>query len=33
VRQKAYSLWESRGRPYGSPEVDWYRAKEQMSPE
>jgi hypothetical protein len=33
VQQKAYSLWESRGRPIGSPEVDWYRAKEQLSPE
>jgi hypothetical protein len=33
VRQRAYSLWESRGRPIGSPEVDWYRAKEQLSPE
>jgi hypothetical protein len=31
VRQKAYSLWESRGCPFGSPEVDWYRAKEQLS--
>ena len=32
LRQMAYSLWESRGRPFGSPEVDWYRAKEQLSP-
>jgi len=31
VRQKAYLLWESRGCPFGSPEVDWYRAKEQLS--
>jgi len=33
VQQKAYSLWESRGRPIGSPEVDWYSAKAQLSPE
>ena len=33
VQQRAYSLWESRGRPFGSPEVDWYRAKEQLNPE
>ena len=33
VQQKAYSLWESRGRPIGSPEIDWYGAKEQLSPE
>jgi hypothetical protein len=32
VRQKAYFLWESRGCPIGSPEVDWYTAKEQLSP-
>ena len=32
VRQKAYFLWESRGCPIGSPEIDWYTAKEQMSP-
>ena len=31
VRLKAYFLWESRGCPIGSPEVDWYRAKEQLS--
>jgi hypothetical protein len=33
VQQRAYFLWESRGRPFGSPEVDWYQAKEQLSPE
>jgi hypothetical protein len=33
LQQKAYSLWENRGRPIGTPEVDWYRAKEQLSPE
>ena len=32
VRQEAYFLWESRGCPIGSPEVDWYRAKEQRTP-
>jgi hypothetical protein len=31
VQLRAYSLWESRGRPFGSPEVDWYDAKEQLS--
>ena len=33
VQQRAYALWESRGRPFGSPEVDWYCAKEQLNPE
>ena len=23
----AYQYWEQRGRPIGSPEVDWYRAE------
>ena len=30
IARKAYFLWESRGRPHGSPEEDWYRAKEQL---
>lgn len=27
VAKLAYSFWEERGRPYGSPEVDWFRAE------
>ena len=30
IAQKAYFLWESRGRPLGSPDEDWHRAKEQL---
>lgn len=26
----AYGLWESRGKPYGSPEVDWYEAEKAL---
>ena len=26
----AYKLWERRGRPFGSPEVDWYEAERQL---
>ncbi len=33
IQRKAYALWEVRGRPYGSPDEDWYRAKEQLLPE
>jgi len=33
LRMMAYSFWENRGRPIGSPEVDWYKAKEQLSPD
>jgi hypothetical protein len=27
VAKLAYKLWEERGRPFGSPEVDWFRAE------
>ena len=27
VARLAYQLWEGRGRPFGSPEVDWFAAE------
>ena len=30
TRQLAYQLWILRARPVGSPEVDWYRAEEEV---
>ena len=27
TQQVAYQLWVERGRPSGSPEVDWFRAE------
>jgi hypothetical protein len=30
IARRAYALWESRGRPYGSPDEDWHKAKEQL---
>jgi hypothetical protein len=30
VAQLAYSLWQQRGCPYGSPEVDWFKAEDQL---
>ena len=30
VQLTAYYLWEQRGRPIGSPEVDWFQAEEQL---
>jgi len=27
VAKLAYQLWEERGRPFGSPEVDWFAAE------
>lgn len=26
----AYQLWQQRGYPLGSPEVDWFRAEEEL---
>jgi hypothetical protein len=28
----AYEFWEQRGRPFGSPEVDWFSAEEALAP-
>lgn len=30
VTRLAYHLWEQRGRPVGSPEVDWYAAEQAV---
>jgi hypothetical protein len=30
VAKLAYTLWEQRGRPFGSPEVDWFRAEQAV---
>ena len=30
VAKVAYKLWEERGRPFGSPEVDWLAAERAM---
>jgi len=27
VAKLVYQLWEGRGRPFGSPEVDWFAAE------
>lgn len=33
IRLNAYYLWQERGCPVGSPEVDWLRAEEQLGKE
>jgi hypothetical protein len=30
VRLLAYSLWQQRGCPIGSPEDDWFRAESEL---
>jgi hypothetical protein len=30
VERPAYKLWEHRGRPLGSPEVDWFAAEQAV---
>ncbi len=30
VKSLAYKLWEERGAPFGTPEVDWFRAEEEL---
>jgi hypothetical protein len=30
IARKAYALWESRGRPFGSPDEDWYKAMQEL---
>jgi hypothetical protein len=27
----AYTLWESRGRPIGSPQEDWFKAEQEIA--
>ena len=27
----AYALWEARGCPEGSPEVDWFQAEQELT--
>jgi hypothetical protein len=30
IAKLAYRLWEERGRPLGSPEVDWYQTEREL---
>jgi hypothetical protein len=30
VAKLAYELWAQRGRPFGSPEVDWFAAEQAV---
>jgi hypothetical protein len=30
IEKRAYQLWEERGRPWGSPETDWFTAEHDL---
>jgi hypothetical protein len=31
IQLRAYEFWEERGRPWGTPEIDWFRAENEMA--
>jgi hypothetical protein len=31
IEFRAYQFWEERGQPWGTPDVDWFKAEEELS--
>jgi hypothetical protein len=31
IALRAYQSWEERGRPWGTPEIDWFRAERDLA--
>jgi hypothetical protein len=31
IERRAFHLWEERGRPIGSPDVDWLLAEQELT--
>jgi hypothetical protein len=31
IELRAYHSWEARGRPFGSPDVDWFNAEQELA--
>ena len=31
IALRAYQSWEERGRPWGTPDIDWFRAERDLS--
>jgi len=31
IELRAYQFWENRGRPWGTPEADWFQAEQELS--
>jgi hypothetical protein len=30
IARRAHELWQARGRPHGSPQLDWFQASEEL---
>jgi hypothetical protein len=30
IEHRAYELWEERGHPWGTPEIDWFQAEHEV---
>lgn len=31
IELRAYELWTNRGQPWGEPEIDWFRAENELN--
>ncbi len=31
IELRAYQYWEERGRPWGTPDVDWFMAEQELA--
>jgi hypothetical protein len=31
IELRAYQFWQDRGQPWGTPDVDWFKAEEELS--
>lgn len=31
IERRAFELWEERGRPWGTPDIDWFTAEQEAS--
>jgi hypothetical protein len=31
IELRAYQSWEARGRPWASPETDWFKAEQELA--
>jgi hypothetical protein len=31
IELRAYQFWEQRGRPWGSPDADWFKAEMELA--